>query len=394
MGLRSIARPFQRAPHRPPWTWWVGTLAGAALGAVLLFAVYGKSIDPAAFEEQVHTEGLDFLLPASVVVFLALALETSLGAALLLGIRTLWVLVPAAAVTGLLLFLSGRTYLESLDGGVDPAHTCGCFGRIVDRTPGEALWQNLLLFVPTQLLAWVGRPPETAPLPYKRGLGAALLTVGVLVFAGFAPDLPLDDLATRLKPGVSLAELCVGEAQPPDGGAPAPDPDGDLDAPLDEPLVLGAEEGRVCLKDRVLHHRILEWDKGLYLVVLADLESAAFLRRREELEAFVGDPQALPLLLLTPSSEEAVGRFAERHPGGLEPFPVEPALLRPLYRRLPRSFLVGAGVVLATYPDLPPLGKMKALGPAPPPLEGAPPGSEQPGDADPPPDPEEFPPHD
>ena len=42
----------------------VGTIAGAVLGAVLLVAVWGKALDPAAFAEQIRGEGLDFLLSA------------------------------------------------------------------------------------------------------------------------------------------------------------------------------------------------------------------------------------------------------------------------------------------------------------------------------------------
>ena len=34
------------------------------LGAVLLFAVWAKALDPAAFAEQIRIEGLDVLLSA------------------------------------------------------------------------------------------------------------------------------------------------------------------------------------------------------------------------------------------------------------------------------------------------------------------------------------------
>src|SRR5436305_14421572 len=77
--------------HRPPhplW-WWLGTFGGAFLGCVLLVAVWAKALDPAAFAEQIHAEGLDGLLPAQAVALLALVLEAGLGLGLLLRLPRL-----------------------------------------------------------------------------------------------------------------------------------------------------------------------------------------------------------------------------------------------------------------------------------------------------------------
>ncbi len=372
MGLTSQGRLSALSTPPSRWAWWVGTIAGAFLGAVLLFAVYGKAIDPAGFEEQIHGEGLDFLFPASMVVFIALGLEAGVGAALLMGVRTLWVLLPAAAMTGLFLFLTGRTYLNFLDGSLDASSSCGCFGQIIERSPEEAFWQDLALLLPSMLLAWVGRPRALDALPFVRGVGAAVFTVLVLIFAGLAPELPLDDLATRLKPGAVLSELCVGQDAPADAQAAA----------SDEPLVLGGGEGRACLSERILHPRVIEWNDGEYLVILVDVESPRFLDSLDELNEFANDPDSLPLVVLSPSPEEVVGDFASRHGTAFEPFPVERALLRPLFRRLPRSFTVSKGVVQETFSDLPPLGKMKGVGGAREPV-----APQEPGDRDEPSEP-------
>ena len=69
LSANPVARPAvpaEEAPPRPSRSpaWWVGTLAGIFLGAVLLVSVWAKAIDPAAFAEQIHGEGLDRLLPA------------------------------------------------------------------------------------------------------------------------------------------------------------------------------------------------------------------------------------------------------------------------------------------------------------------------------------------
>ena len=90
------APPPTRAAISPrPILWWVGTFGGAFLACVLLFAVWAKAIDPPSFVDQIHTEGLDFLLPARAVALIALALEAGLGLLLLLGVRRKWVLIPA-----------------------------------------------------------------------------------------------------------------------------------------------------------------------------------------------------------------------------------------------------------------------------------------------------------
>src|SRR5512134_3046016 len=87
---------------------WLGTAAGVFLGAVLLVAVWAKALDPSAFAEQIRVEGLDVLLSAEAVALVALALEAGIGLALALGIRRLWVLVPAALLVAFFTFLTGR----------------------------------------------------------------------------------------------------------------------------------------------------------------------------------------------------------------------------------------------------------------------------------------------
>jgi uncharacterized membrane protein YphA (DoxX/SURF4 family) len=132
-------------------------IAGAVLGIVLLVAVWAKAVDPASFAEQIRTEKLDFALSAPAIALLALALEAGLGLALLLGVRRNWVLVPATLLVAFFLFLTGRAWWLSAHGLRDAAASCGCFGNLVQRTPAEAFWQDLLLLVPPLVLAFVGR---------------------------------------------------------------------------------------------------------------------------------------------------------------------------------------------------------------------------------------------
>ncbi len=160
------------------------SLAGAfILGAVLIIASIGKVIDPILFVEQIRKEGLDIAMSASTVALIALALETALGFALLLGVRNLWVLVPSSGLVLFFLFLTGRTYWMVVTGQQDDSYDCGCFGVFLQRTATQAFWQDLFLLVPPLLMAFVDRSARHCPARrWKLGVSGAA-TVGILVYA-------------------------------------------------------------------------------------------------------------------------------------------------------------------------------------------------------------------
>lgn len=307
----------------------LGTLGGVFLGAVFLVAAWAKTLDPAAFAVQVERERLDFLLPAPAVAAVALALEVFLGGALLLGVRRPFILWPTAALVVFFLFLTGRTYWQDLNGTLaEDAAGCGCFGNLVERTPAEAFWQDLLLMVPALLLAFVARRAEPAwphsEEPPRRRLGlAGLLTAATLLLAWKAPDLPLDDLATRLKPGVDPLALCAGSAG--DGSS-------------------------VCMDDI-----LPELAEGEHLVVLADLADDSFGEDVDRLNEYHWAGSGPRLWVATAASEEELFTFRFTRGPAFTIRETPAALLAPLYRTLPRSFLVSQGRVAETWNGLPPL---------------------------------------
>jgi uncharacterized membrane protein YphA (DoxX/SURF4 family) len=291
------------------------------LGIVLLVAAWGKVLDPESFADLVRTEGLDFLLPAPVVAFLGIAAEVGVAILLLSGVRTGWSLSLATALVVFFLFLTGRTYWLALHGEVDPARSCGCFGNLVERTPAEAFWQDALLLVPALALAWVGRGPSRAAFPSRRVVGAAVGTACVLVFSLLAPDMDLDDLATRLRPGLTVGEICTGKA-----------------------------EGRVCLKDV-----IPDLEQGRYLFVIADLADPLLADHVAAWNERALTGESPTLWLLTAASLEAVEAFRLEKGATFLISEAPASLLRPLHRRLPRTFRVEDGKVVATssgYPDV------------------------------------------
>ena len=319
----AFAAPVAQAARAEPagWRAWAGRVGAVLLGAVLLVATAAKALDPEALAEHLQAQGLTAGLPPLVAAAAALAIEGGLGIALLLGSRRPAVLGAAGALVAFFLFLNARTWWVAAHGG-DTEAACGCFGNLVQRTPAQAFWQDLVLLLPALLLAWVGRTrPRFAVWRDPRVLASTAGAVAFAVFAWRSPELPLDDLATRLRPGVQVSDLCNGRG-----------------------------EDSICLG-----HLVPELGEGRWRVVLVDVERAPEtwadgLNR-------VAEAQGEPLLVLTASSRDAVSAFTWQWGPSYALREVPETLLRPLHRRLPRSFTSEDGVVVETSPGLPPAGR-------------------------------------
>jgi hypothetical protein len=286
-------------------------------------------LDPEAFAEQIRLEGLAGLATAFPLALGAIGLEVGLGVALVLGVRRPYVLIPAALLIGLFLVLTGRAYWHHLQGREPLAGSCGCFGALLQRSPAQAFWQDLLVLGPLLGLAFVGRPQGAQrPAPIVASAVLALFAVG---FAWRAPALPLDDLATRLRPGVPVAGLCAGA---------------------------GGE--RVCLGALVP-----ELERGAHVVVLADLEDEGFASGVPALNDYAAAASGPPLWVLTASEPEVQRGFFWRFGPAFEIREAPAPLLRSLYRRLPRSFMASDGAVVETYSGMPPLERLASSAPAP-----------------------------
>lgn len=316
---RSISTP------KSAWIRMAAYLGGVVLGLVLLIAAWAKALDPIAFAKEIQGYGLDFLLPAAAVAMIALALEVFLGGALVLGIRRLEILIPSAILVVFFLFLTGRNYYQDMQGTLAKDTSCGCFGNLVERTPAEAFWQDLFLMVPALLLAFVARS-SGGPWPKFRSALVGLATLGILFLGWKAPELPLDNLATRLKPGVNALEICAGRED---------------------------QGSRACMSDV-----IPEIGQGEHVLVIADLEDEAFTGAVEQLNEYQWSGSGPKLWTLHSASEEVVFQFQFGVGPAFDMRETPAPLLRPLYRTLPRSFTVRDGKVLQTWSGLPPFDQL------------------------------------
>ena len=299
---------------RPTLTW-VARAAAFALGAVLLVATFFKALDPQSFAELLQGQGLTLGLPPMVAAVLALAVEGGLGLLLVLGVRRPWSLALVTLLVAGFVALNGWEWWRAAHGAA-PAAGCGCFGNLVQRSPAAAFWQDLAMLVPLLLLSWLAVPRDSRALPPRRIAAAVIGIAAIALLAWRAPALPLDDVATRLKPGVELSQVCAGE------------------------------EPRVCLPD--VAPELLTGRAWVVLVNLKDGEHWA-----DKLNAFASHEGNPPVIALTSASLEEKTAFTWQWGPTFPVREAPPALLRPLYRTLPRSFLAEDGRVLHTVPGLP-----------------------------------------
>ncbi|MDX1502773.1 MAG: hypothetical protein R3325_10460 [Thermoanaerobaculia bacterium] len=291
----------------------------AILGLVLLVAAWAKMIHPVAFAGEIEAQGLAVGLPPGAWAVLFVGFEAGLGTLLLLAVRRRWVLTPATALVGLFLFLNGRAYWRFANGLIGADESCGCFGSLVERTPAEAFWQDLVLLVPPLVLAWLGARGVRGRAVDWRAAVAGVVTAAALLVAWKAPELPFDDLATRLSPGREIADLCAGQG-----------------------------EERACLDILVP-----ELTSGRHLVVMAEVVDPALVAAVPGLNRLAGEGGEI-LWLLTPSSEQERQLFFFQAAPAFSVREVPLPLLEPLYRALPRSFRVVEGRVVETFAGLPP----------------------------------------
>lgn len=198
------------------WKEWVSITGALILGAVFFIASIGKVLDPVMFVEQIRKEGLEIIFSANTVALIALAIETFLGAALLLGVRTFWIVAPSTALSAFFVFLTGRSYWYVLTGARDNSYDCGCFGIFMQRTVEEAFWQDITLVLVPLVLIFFGSRYRSFEIPPVRILIALVCTAAVCLWAvaveGMPPSVP--EMDPEMSASASMAEQGLDLYQP------------------------------------------------------------------------------------------------------------------------------------------------------------------------------------
>ena len=280
----------------------LGPASARVLGAVLLLAAYAKAIDPAGFATSLRD-----LLPVPVTAahvwgLLVIAFEAGLGTVLLFGARDRRVLLLTNAT---FLTFVGIVAWQLVRPG--EATACGCFGQLLERTPRQALFEDLG-FAALSGLAWIGggtRPGTQRRAPGIVGAGAGM------VLALLAPWLPLDDHATALAPGVTIAATQLDQIIP-------------------------------------------ELQTGRQLVLLLDRRDPDTAGRIPHLNARLKLPGGpTPVWGVADDDPAAATAFLWSAGPAFEIRSAPPRMLRRLYRALPRSALIDGGHVVATWNGFP-----------------------------------------
>jgi len=274
----------------------------AFAGFMFLAAGLLKGLDPGGFAGQIARD-VPFLSDLATPLAVAgIAVETVLGTAFLLGFRRKWLLGVGLLMVALFIAVT----VPKL--GSDDPTDCGCFGNFVVRTPAQVIMEDLGMAAGL-LLAFIGGPGSRLR-PWRTGLLAPAAIIGIALPLA-APALPLDNFATRLKPGATLVDLQLVEAIP-------------------------------------------DLEYGNHLIFMADASLDACQDVPQSLFDFVeARPPETRVWLLRPSDVLAREGATWLCLFGTELVEIPAPVAKPLYRTLPRSFEAADGVVTRTWAGLP-----------------------------------------
>lgn len=274
-------------------------VARILLGLIFVVAAALKGLDPAEFAHQMAGYGIVGPAVSGLSTPLLIAFEFTLGVALLAGFR------PRASALTAVALLVAFIGIEAYGIAQGRTEACGCFGAYVQRTPQQVILEDLL-FIGFGLLSLFGLR-TWAGARGRRSVVAVF--AGGLLMLGFAiasPFLPLDPLVTSLAVGHGMQDLGLAETVP-------------------------------------------DLLQGRHLVALIDVtdeKASETSARLDEIAAMTGGPD---VIALTPATEEERLAFTWTAAPAYDLRNLDRPVLKRLYRRLPRFFLVDGGHVQAIF---------------------------------------------
>ncbi len=197
-------------PSRASWIGWARFLGCVFLGVVFLVAGATKAVDPGRFYVTLPDYGITGL--ASTVIALTVpAIEIGLGIALVLR----WRIRRASALAAL--FMGGFVAIIAWGWWRGTLEECGCFGAMLERSPGEAIAIDTALFV-LALTIWRGSHGEQdtgdGPFRWRRVVpfAAAGITLAATLWLFFAVATGVGATITAAPhPDMTSVDLFVGD---------------------------------------------------------------------------------------------------------------------------------------------------------------------------------------
>jgi uncharacterized membrane protein YphA (DoxX/SURF4 family) len=273
------------------------------VGAVFLFAAFLKSLDPASFQEQIVSYGI-FPELSGLAAWVFIIVEVGLAAGLIVNLLPR--IVPPLVIAMLLFFIGITWYGMSIGLG----ENCGCFGNLLHRGPEQVIIEDALMIVALVFSTVVLWSHTATRIAWRLGASLGLAAVAALLTA-FHPHLPVDDFVTQLKPGARFATWPV------DG----------------------------------LYGRDL--NTGTHVVFLFTVQRERVGADVQQMNAIAQDEDVRSAIGLIIDGTEHLTTLMFEHAASFPVAAIEPRFARPLYRRLPRVFVLHEGVVTHTWSELP-----------------------------------------
>ncbi|MDT8323022.1 MAG: MauE/DoxX family redox-associated membrane protein [Bacteroidota bacterium] len=279
---------------------------------VFLLAALMKALDPQAFIEQIIAYRI-FPELAPVAAWSFIVIECVLAAGLLVNLYPR--IVPLLSAALLLFFIGITVYGMAIGLG----ENCGCFGNLYHRGPEMVIIEDTLMILGllfATVVLWKQKVAHVIPrLVFALSVGAlaALLT-------GLSPSIPADDFVTQLSPGQHF------DTWPVDG----------------------------------LYGKDL--NTGTHVVFLFTVTDTRIAAQVERMNAIAQQEAIASAVGLIIDGTEHLTALMFEYAAAFPVAAIEPRFARPLYRTLPRVFVLHEGVVTHTWSELPaPNDVVKAL---------------------------------
>jgi len=297
--MRGTLRPVLRG---------AGHLCRLGLAAVFLIAGCIKALDPEGFAREISQYGIFEGGLARAFAYVMIPVEVALGVALLLNFRPVRSL--SAAILLLLMFIGAIGFAIVME---RPVEECGCFGRYTPRTPQQTLAEDVgFLAMGVFGLATLGGGRGAARAGGTgKWKGAVVASVALLsgAFTVASPRLPIDDIATMLRPGLGWSDLGI---------------------PLAE----------------------ADLAQGRWLVALLALDEESSAVAVERLNA-IADGAPYPIVGLYDDDDAIYNEFFWTRGPAFPLYHIAPSDMRQLNRTLPRFAALSEGKVMATWSTVP-----------------------------------------